>query len=200
MPFVVTLGIFFFLYPMLNEEKMEEIREQSAAEEGFGTQTDTHITSRNYDFLTVQLDLLMREQQSLRNSIDILRAEKEQLEHMIAELDEIAEEKMTHLSELPAQQREEQPSDESGPVAEQQPERVAMETVAEVIEEEQEPFADRVKSLLNLDEDELSPILVKMNNDQLVRLYRNAGNIQREKLLRSLNPDRAALLMESIML
>lgn len=63
-----------------------------------------------------------------------------------------------------------------------------------------EAFKDRVKSLLNLEEDELAPILDKMTNKQLVQLYSEAGNTQREKILRSLNSDRAARLITEIML
>lgn len=201
-PFIVTLAIFIFLYPVLNEEKVEELRDQALSEEGFVSGSDSRMASRNYDFLTVQLDLLMREQQTLRRSIDSLRLEKEQLEHMIEELDVVAEETMQRVAELPAEPIEqgEPEAEDTGQIAVLQQENAVVTQAADVVEEEQEPFAERVKSLLNLDEEELSPILVKLNNDQLVRLYKNAGNIQREKLLRSLNPDRAAVLMESIML
>jgi len=40
----------------------------------------------------------------------------------------------------------------------------------------------------------------QMNKDQLVRLYQGGGSIQREKLLRALKPERAAELMQTIML
>jgi len=63
-----------------------------------------------------------------------------------------------------------------------------------------EDFSDRIKSLLNLDEEELAPIVDKMNRDQLVRLYQGGGSIQREKLLRALKPERAAELIQKIML
>lgn len=63
-----------------------------------------------------------------------------------------------------------------------------------------EAFKDRVKSLLNLEEDELAPILEKMTSNQLVRLYSEAGNTQREKILRALKSDRAARLITEVML
>jgi Mg/Co/Ni transporter MgtE len=63
-----------------------------------------------------------------------------------------------------------------------------------------EAFKDRVKSLLNLEEDELAPILEKMTSNQLVRLYTEAGNTQREKILRALNSERAARLITEVML
>jgi len=64
----------------------------------------------------------------------------------------------------------------------------------------EEEFKDRVKSLLNLEENEMAPILEKMTGEQLLRLYREAGNTQREKILRALNSDRAARLITEVML
>ena len=46
----------------------------------------------------------------------------------------------------------------------------------------------------------MAPILEKMTKEQLVQLYREAGNTQREKILRALNSDRAAQLITEIML
>ncbi|MCP9291892.1 hypothetical protein [Gracilimonas sediminicola] len=78
-----------------------------------------------------------------------------------------------------------------------QPEETDAEDIQELSKEE---FAQRIKSLLNLEEDDLAPILEKMTNEQLVRLYNGGGTIQREKILRSLNSDKAAKLMTEIML
>ena len=64
----------------------------------------------------------------------------------------------------------------------------------------QEEFAVRVKSLLNLEENELAPILDKMSSKQLVKLYNSGGSTQREKILRSLNSEKAARLMTEVML
>lgn len=74
------------------------------------------------------------------------------------------------------------------------------ETVQNSVIAANEEFAERVKSLLNLDEEELGPIIERMSKEQLVRLYREGGNIQREKILRSLQPDRAAELIQEVML
>jgi len=61
-------------------------------------------------------------------------------------------------------------------------------------------FTERVKSLLNLEEDELGPILKNMTKGQIVRLYNGGGTIQRQKILRSMEADKAAELMTEIML
>jgi hypothetical protein len=56
------------------------------------------------------------------------------------------------------------------------------------------------KSLLNLDEEKLSPIVNKLNNKQLMALYNTASNMQRQKLLQSLTPDKAADIVKKVML
>ena len=81
---------------------------------------------------------------------------------------------------------------EKAEIEEEEPEEVAGLT--------SEEFAQRIKSLLNLEEDDLAPILDKMTSEQLVRLYTGGGTIQREKILRSLSSDKAAKLMTEIML
>lgn len=63
-----------------------------------------------------------------------------------------------------------------------------------------EEFSERVKSLLNLDEEDLTPIANQMTQEELVKIYSSSGNIQREKLLRSLSAERATKLMQEIML
>jgi Mg/Co/Ni transporter MgtE len=69
-----------------------------------------------------------------------------------------------------------------------------------IAEEPQEEFSERVKSLLNLDEEDLTPIASQMTQQELVKIYQTSSNLQREKLLRSLTPERAAKLMQEIML
>lgn len=55
-------------------------------------------------------------------------------------------------------------------------------------------------SLLNLDEDKLAPIVNKLSNQQLLAIYNTATNMQRQKLLQSLTPDKAADIVKKVML
>ncbi len=64
---------------------------------------------------------------------------------------------------------------------------------------DKEEFAVRIKSLLNLEDDELSPILENLNTDQIVKLYYAGGTIQRQKILRALEAKKAAEIMTEIM-
>jgi len=192
-PFLAMLVLFYFLYPQLNEEKYEQILSESTED-----QTEEHVrdefeynevaidqpsaenyTFEDYESLPNNLELLLAEQKSLQSTIDSLKNEKEAL---VSELDELN----SSVDSLRAVET----------AGNNVPESMLAEASAETGEE----FSERVKSLLNLEEEQLAPIVKQLSDEQLIRLYDSAGNIQREKLLRSLSASRAAKLMEKIML
>jgi chaperonin cofactor prefoldin len=55
------------------------------------------------------------------------------------------------------------------------------------------------KSLLNLEENSLGPIVNLLNEDQLINLYKHGSTRQREKLLRTLDPKKAASILKRVM-
>lgn len=55
------------------------------------------------------------------------------------------------------------------------------------------------KSLLNLDVDALAPIVNLLEDNQLIKLYSKAGTLEKEKLLRSLKPEKAARILKEVM-
>lgn len=55
------------------------------------------------------------------------------------------------------------------------------------------------KSLLRLDEEELAPILNRLTDSMLLQLYEATNGVQREKLLRSLEPAKSAVLLKRVM-
>lgn len=192
--FLGMLVAFYFFYPQINEEKFTEITSAVPEEDSTSTSMVGTPYFRTFDDITNQIDYLLNEQLTLQITVDSLNNLKEELNDRLSEMQD--ELNNTNIQDGSAAS---EVASQTEPQA-QQPENLFGATENVQLEEEGEAFADRVKSLLNLDEEALTPILAKMNNDQLTRLYRSAGNIQREKLLRSLNPDRAARLMESIML
>jgi predicted nuclease with TOPRIM domain len=196
-PFLALLVLFFFLYPYLNEEKHKQVVSEmnmesiiESAQNGFTNDEIVYdvpapeennareYTTEDYDELPNNLELLVAEQNYLQNVIDSLKSEKELL---VKKLDELN----SSVDSVNAMG--------SSAINEAKP------LLAEAIDELREEFSDRVKSFLNLEEEELSPIVRQLSDEQLIRLYNSAGNIQREKLLRSLSADRAAKLMERIM-
>lgn len=59
-------------------------------------------------------------------------------------------------------------------------------------------YSDIGQSLLSMDPGALAPILKKLNDNMLVGLYRDGSNMQRQKLLQSLDPSRAAELLKRV--
>lgn len=59
--------------------------------------------------------------------------------------------------------------------------------------------AEVARSLLRLDENELAPIVNRLSDNQIVALYRASSNLQREQLLRALEPGKAATLLRNVM-
>lgn len=55
------------------------------------------------------------------------------------------------------------------------------------------------KPLLSLDEDELGPIVDLLDENQLISLYREGSGRQRQKLLRTLKPQKAAKILKKVM-
>ncbi|HBX66156.1 MAG: hypothetical protein CL670_08435 [Balneola sp.] len=182
-PLIIMVVAMFFLYPYINKETYQDIVETQ--EEKLNAEFDamTSQASSDIDTMTVVADS-METMDSLvvavdtvdYNSPEFLKEENKNLHAFIDSL-------IIQIQTLKKEKAE---------IEEEEPEEVAGLT--------SEEFAQRIKSLLNLEEDDLAPILDKMTSEQLVRLYTGGGTIQREKILRSLSSDKAAKLMTEIML
>lgn len=173
------LGVFlliFFLYPIVNKEKFETMLELEEDESVGNIWSPGHLSEEEYELMKKEINTLQAMNRDLLDKVDSLEVLNADL------LLEIREwEKMDEF--LPV---------DGSPVA--------------ILQEMQDPripdeeFSERIKSLLNLDEEELAPIVRQMKRSELIRMYRHSGTIQREKLLRSLDPRVAADLMSEVML
>jgi flagellar motility protein MotE (MotC chaperone) len=59
-------------------------------------------------------------------------------------------------------------------------------------------FEDELKGVLNLDDKQLSPIIQAMKIEKVAELYQNSNTNQKQKILRNLDPDKAAKILESV--
>lgn len=182
---VAMLVAAYFAYPYLNEEKYQELVEEYQIPETDPAFEENEIVTGARDG-----EASVEEMKKLRKMVDSLETLNEQLKREFRDSLKVLQESMFD-EDMNASVEVEPASSKMPP----NPESLAAEAHLN-----QEAFKERVKSLLNLDEESLSPILNQMTNEQLVRLYGGAGNIQREKLLRSLDPERAAKLMTEVML
>lgn len=182
--FLVVQIAVFIAYPYLNEDGFRDVQEryeEANKDEGsFGG--DREFISGEFESLDDRIRSFYEKEEKLEGKLDSLMALNDELRSEIEEL----------------KQSNEEMSSGSGDGAEE----VAAEfvTAADEGSKNREDFSERVKSLLNLDEEDLGPIVNQLSNEQLVQLYYGAGSIQREKLLRSLKSERAAEIMKKIML
>ncbi len=175
-PLLVMIIAMFFLYPYLNEDKYQKVVQEHESKLAADFESNITGITEKPDSLSTEVDSLRGLDSVAVQNLQLALAEKDSLQSVVDSL----------MAEL-AKQHEIQ-KDEGALKAGNTPSLSA------------EDFADRVKSLLNLEEAELGPILEKMTKEQLVRLYNGGGTIQREKILRALNSDKAAELITEIML
>ena len=187
---MITIAI-FFLYPYLNTQKYEQIQAErdqrslpgefqssdsdSVAIAGFNSLEADSAFEQNKEYLRMKVDSLIAANDSLTQKLNLATNRLKNFESALGQTG-VEDRRLADIAE--------------GNMA---------EFVAASVEPEEE-FAERVKSLLNLDEEDLTPIANQMTQQELVKIYSNSGNIQREKLLRSLSPERATKLMQEIML
>lgn len=177
-PLLVMIIAMYFLYPYINKDDYQELVQ--AQEEKLDAEFDALGMPAPEDSVIAILSDTVQVMDSL--AVDTLVTDELKLAlDENTRLHQVVDSLVAEIKFLKANQ----------------PKEIAAENIQELSKEE---FAQRVKSLLNLEEDDLAPILEKMTNEQLVRLYNGGGTIQREKILRSLNSDKAAKLMTEIML
>jgi hypothetical protein len=180
-PFLVLVVVLFFLYPYLKADTYQDIVEANQGEYGVPmTQADTTFAAG--DSLQMLPDSLRMDSLQVPDSLNINSTEyltsENELLHMKLDSLRIA----LRALKLDRDKKQEQ-----------------LDAIQNS-ELSSEEFLERVKSLYNLEKDELAPILDKMTGKQLVRLYKEGSSRQREKMLRSLNSDKAAKLLTEIML
>lgn len=200
--FVVILVAMFFLYPYLNEENYEQIQAERS-ERHIPEGEDPYVASGDPESVPVDSNLVTNVNFSDdgEGSAPVELSEAAQIDSLLALNDSL----MAELSETQRILNNlETFLEESGADPDEVASVMNGEGNAEILSaataEPEEDFSERIKSLLNLDEEDLEPIANQMSQNDLVRIYRNSGNIQREKLLRSLSSERAADLMKEVML
>lgn len=167
--FLVIIVAMYFLYPQFHPENKQNTVEEEEWGASDLTYNPNYYSLEAADSLKTQIELLQQ-------SIDSLRGVEQQ--HLL---------KVDSL-EYRANQMEEENLERDIPDTDDENELVSAERLKDIS-----------RSLLELDEEELSPILNRLNNNELIGLYKSANNMQRSKMLRSLGPDKAAVILKEIM-
>ncbi len=188
-PILIMLVVVYLLYPMINSDRYDLIvRTNGTMVDSLALDSLARIDSIATADSLAQLEKLTSAQFALdldrkwSNKVDSLERMVYLLSARLEGLQSASD--VRNQNQVPADSEEDNSNKEP--------------SIDEMLNNE--AFKDRVKSLLNLEEDKLAPILEKMTSNQLVRLYTEAGNTQREKILRALNSERAARLITEVML
>ena len=167
---VLTIGL-YFVYPYINSEKYEEISRKYGYEK-VTSETAAPDSLKKMDKPTPEQsfrDSLQRENRRLSLLEDSLRLANDSLQTQLEQFSGAAVQDSLKMAQLRA------------------------------AEDQEANIAEKIKSLLNLDEEQLAPIVNELSDRQLMRLYEGSGTMQRRKLLRSLEPKRAAKLMTELL-
>ncbi|MEL7833590.1 hypothetical protein [Fodinibius sp. Rm-B-1B1-1] len=171
----MTVAI-YFLFPYLNEEKHKEVAEKHNDDFVIGDTTNVELSS-----------LSAATEEDANGNVEDIGED-------FSELKEKTSEFQQHIDSL---QREVDSLSTVNDSLEQQLTLAGSGTGNTEVSEEE--FSENIKSLLDLDIERLTPILSKMSDEQLVRIFKAGSGLQRKKLLRSLESDRAAKLMTEVL-
>lgn len=182
--FLISFGTFLYLYPQMNPDVFEALKKdveiQNIRQTGY-TDALTFLKDR-FELATVVAPAVDTVKAAVKQdsvvtavlpdpNLALERARNEKLTQSLDSLNrEVARLKQTHTTELADLRKRVLPVFST---------------------------ADN-KSLLNLDDEELKPILRQLNQRQIQAIYLDANASQREKLLRNLNPEAAARLLSEI--
>ncbi len=184
LPMVVAA---YFLFPYINEEEHKEVAKKYDDEviisdtTELGAVGDSGVDDIGGDYarLKQRAKVFYQNITELRGQLDSLKVVNDSLKQTLEAKDK----------ELAERNNQESQSGDS----------IDAQLVADNTDISEEEFSENIKSLLDLDVENLTPIVNKMSNDQLVRIFRAGSGLQRKKLLRSLESDRAAKLMTEVM-
>ena len=169
----------YFLFPYINEEKHQEVAEKNSDEFVIGDSADVELSS--FSEMSPQTEPVKDIGKDYAKMEATLAQFKENVDSLNSTVDSL-----TAVNDSLAKQLTQRKSGNG-------------ENTEGEGEISDEKFAENVKSLLDLDVENLTPILSNMSDKQLVRIFEAGSGLQRKKLLRSLESDRAAKLMTEVL-
>jgi Mg/Co/Ni transporter MgtE len=168
--FVILLILTYFLYPYLNPDKADKVRKQVKSKVKTANFEPNLSGLQNKNHPAVGVDSLSKLIMNQRAKIDSLKKKDKHRKQVIDSLTQALKN-----------------------------EKELMKKIAEKQQHLAVSVKKASKSLLQLDDKELAPIVNLLNQSQLMNLYENSGSRQREKLLRTLEPKKAAAILKEVM-
>ncbi|NGP87399.1 hypothetical protein [Fodinibius halophilus] len=195
-PIIPLMVVIYFLFPYINEQQYEEIAEKYKDTPAIidSSASDNPVSANSTNDINDDIDSIGKDSQMLnerskadtttiallKGKIDSLTIENDSLKTLLTTKDDSLQ---LLRQELALQDS----------IAEAQSEKSEEDAISG------KEFAENVKSLLSLDDENLAPIINELSDNELVRLYQGGSSRQRKKLLRTLQSKRAAKLMTEVM-
>lgn len=181
-PPLIMAIVIFFLFPYINEQKHEQVAsdlEQGPALADSTSAMDMQLASTDPDSLKKLAKGLRDSMQTLQMMVDSVETQNDSLKlRLMASRQQIDSLSNNSSSDSLAISVDEDNGETSA---------------------DGEKFTENAQSLLGLEGESLAPILSEMSDRQLKRLFKAGNSLQRKKLLRTLDSERAAKLMDEVL-
>ena len=171
---VLILGAvaFYLLYPKMNPEKYEETVQQVEEENALNaTLNSSESESSNLENNLDSTDSSNR----ISSVVKMQKTQIDSLESIISKLESLRDELNTEKIDL-------------------------NEKIKKLDEEvnQKATFEEELKGIFSLDDKQLTPILEKMDDMKVADMYQGSTVNQKQKILRCLDPEKAAKLLEAV--
>ena len=166
---VLLIGslLFYFLFPSINPEKFEETVQQVEEQNALIAAENESNKSQSGNISNTDIKTI---EARYNSKIDSMKT-------LLTELNLEKNEYLTQKTDLAEKVK-------------------SLENDLSQLREYKTNFENELKGVLNLDDKQLSPIIQAMKIEKVAELYQNSNTNQKQKILRNLDPAKAAIILE----
>lgn len=166
---------FYLLYPKMNPEKYEETVQQVEVANALNATLNTSESESSY----LENNIDATDSESRKMLVETQKVQIDSLKSIIIKLERFRDELNTEKIDLSEKVKK-------------------LEEQVEEQANQKATFQEELKGILSLDDKQLSPILEKMNDMKVADIYQGSTVNQKQKILRCLDPVKAAKLLEAV--
>ena len=166
---VLLIGslLFYFLFPSINPEKFEETVQQVEEQNALIAAENESNKSQSGNISNTDIKTI---EARYNSKIDSMKT-------LLTELNLEKNEYLTQKTDLAEKVK-------------------SLENDLSQLREYKTNFENELKGVLNLDDKQLSPIIQAMKIEKVAELYQNSNTNQKQKILRNVDPAKAAIILE----
>jgi len=171
--FLILLVLMFFMYPVVNPEAAIDEEEPVTMNE---TEKEKPVEA---GIINMNSEVIPDSVSQTPGNSEGIQAREEPVKKMTG----IYEVKIDSLKQVIEKLKEEHESEIAKLKSVKQDERLV----------------ETAKTLLSMDEEDLAPIVNSLEDNELLKLYEHSAGMQRQKLLRTLDPQKASEILKTVM-